>query len=163
MDTFQTFLNACRNGQKSIVKILLERGGDHLNRRDAEGNTALHYACREGYRDLAVLLLEKGADAGRRTGVRSSTPPPKGQPRILGPTPQCRGRSGCRGTEGLHQPHAACGEPPHGCRSVARSPRCRHRGYGPNGTPRAGLCHGTRTDGGGRAPHANRCGRRHGA
>ena len=59
MDTFQTFLNACRNGQKSIAKLLLERGGIDLNRRDAEGNTALHYACREGYRDLAVLLLEK--------------------------------------------------------------------------------------------------------
>ena len=27
MDTFQTFLNACRNGQKSIAKLLLERGG----------------------------------------------------------------------------------------------------------------------------------------
>lgn len=63
MDTFQTFLNACRNGQKNIVKILLERGGIDLNRRDAEGNTALHYVCREGYRDLAVLLLDKGADA----------------------------------------------------------------------------------------------------
>ena len=61
MDTFQTFLNACRNGQKNIVKILLERGDIDLNRRDAEGNTALHYVCREGYRDLVVLLLEKGA------------------------------------------------------------------------------------------------------
>ena len=73
MDTFQTFLNACRNGQKNIVKILLERGGIDLNRRDAEGNTALHYACREGYRDLAVLLLEKGADASS-VNNRSETP-----------------------------------------------------------------------------------------
>ena len=38
MDTFQTFLNACRNGQKNIVKILLERGDINLNRRDAEGD-----------------------------------------------------------------------------------------------------------------------------
>ena len=44
MDNFQTFLNACRNGQKSIAKLFLERGGIDLNRRDAEGNTALHYA-----------------------------------------------------------------------------------------------------------------------
>ena len=73
MDTFQTFLNACRNGQKSIVKILLERGGIDPNRRDAEGNTALHYACREGYRDLAVLLLEKGADASSANN-RGETP-----------------------------------------------------------------------------------------
>ncbi len=61
MDTFQTFLNACRNGQKSIVKILLERGGIDLNRRDAEGNTALHYACREGYRDLVGAVAGKGS------------------------------------------------------------------------------------------------------
>lgn len=73
MDTFQTFLNACRNGQKSIAKLLLERGGIDLNRRDAEGNTALHYACREGYRDLAVLLLEKGADASSANN-RGETP-----------------------------------------------------------------------------------------
>lgn len=73
MDNFQTFLNACRNGQKSIAKLFLERGGIDLNRRDAEGNTALHYACREGYRDLAVLLLEKGADASS-VNNRGETP-----------------------------------------------------------------------------------------
>ena len=73
MDTFQTFLNACRNGQKNIVKILLERGDIDLNRRDAEGNTALHYACREGFRDLVVLLLEKGADASS-VNHRGETP-----------------------------------------------------------------------------------------
>ena len=44
MDNFQTFLNACRNGQKNIVKILLERGGIDLDRRDAEGNVLV-----EGY------------------------------------------------------------------------------------------------------------------
>ena len=73
MDTFQTFLNACRNGQKSIAKLLLERGGIDLNRRDAEGNTPLHSVCREGYRDLAVVLLEKGADASSANN-RGETP-----------------------------------------------------------------------------------------
>ena len=53
MDHCQTFLNACRNGQKNIVRIFIERGGIDLDRRDAEGNTALHYVCREGFRDLA--------------------------------------------------------------------------------------------------------------
>lgn len=79
MDTFQTFLNACRNGQKNIAKLLLERGGIDLNRRDAEGNTALHYACREGFRDLAMLLLEKGADASsaNNRGETPSTLPPE--------------------------------------------------------------------------------------
>ena len=73
MNTFQTFLNACRNEQKNIVKILLERGGIDLNRRDAEGNTPLHSVSREGYRDLVVLLLEKGADASSANN-RGETP-----------------------------------------------------------------------------------------
>ena len=34
-----TFLNACRNGQKSIVQIFLKKGGIDVNKRDAEGNT----------------------------------------------------------------------------------------------------------------------------
>ena len=68
MDHCQTFLNACRNGQKNIVRIFIERGGIDLDRRDAEGNTALHYVCREGFRDLAVLLLDQqpGRDAPAR-------------------------------------------------------------------------------------------------
>lgn len=73
MDTFQTFLNACRNGQKNIVKLLLERGGIDLNRRDAEGNTPLHYVCRQGFRDLAALLLDRGADPSQANN-RSETP-----------------------------------------------------------------------------------------
>lgn len=30
-----TFLNACRNGQKSIVQIFLKKGGIDVNKRDA--------------------------------------------------------------------------------------------------------------------------------
>ena len=73
MDHCQTFLNACRNGQKNIVRIFIERGGIDLDRRDAEGNTALHYVCREGFRDLAVLLLDRGADPSL-TNNRGGTP-----------------------------------------------------------------------------------------
>ena len=61
MDNNLTFLNACRNGQKSIVQIFLKRGGIDVNKRDAEGNTPLHYACQKGFRDIAVLLLDNGA------------------------------------------------------------------------------------------------------
>lgn len=73
MDHCQTFLNACRNGQKNIVRIFIERGGIDLDRRDAEGNTALHYVCREGFRDLAVLLLDRGAHPSL-TNNRGGTP-----------------------------------------------------------------------------------------
>ena len=44
------------------MKILADRGGIDLDRRDAEGNTPLYHACRQGYRDVAALLLERGAD-----------------------------------------------------------------------------------------------------
>ena len=37
MDNNMTFLNACRNGQKSIVQIFLKKGGINVNKRDAEG------------------------------------------------------------------------------------------------------------------------------
>ena len=32
MDNNQTFLNACRNGQKSIVQIFLKKGGIDINK-----------------------------------------------------------------------------------------------------------------------------------
>lgn len=55
MDNNQTFLNACRNGQKSIVQIFLKKGGIDINKRDQEGNTALYYACQKGYRDIVAV------------------------------------------------------------------------------------------------------------
>ena len=62
MDNNLTFLNACRNGQKSIVRIFLDKGGVNLDKRDGEGNTPLYYACRQGHRDVVALLLDRGAD-----------------------------------------------------------------------------------------------------
>ena len=41
MDNNQTFLNACRNGHKSIVQIFLKKGGIDINKRDQEGNLSL--------------------------------------------------------------------------------------------------------------------------
>ena len=73
MDNSLVFLNACRNGQKNIVQILLKKGGIDINKRDAEGNTALHYTCMKGYRDIVSMLLKAGADAAIPNN-RSETP-----------------------------------------------------------------------------------------
>ena len=62
MDNNMTFLNACRNGQKSIVQIFLKKGSIDVNKRDAEGNTPLYYACLKGLRDIVGLLLDSDAD-----------------------------------------------------------------------------------------------------
>ena len=62
MDNNMTFLNACRNGQKSIVQIFLKKGGINVNKRDAEGNTPLYYACLKGFRDIVTILLDNDAD-----------------------------------------------------------------------------------------------------
>ena len=41
MDNNQTFLNACRNGQKSIVQIFLKKGGIDINKRDWKSHATL--------------------------------------------------------------------------------------------------------------------------
>ena len=73
MNNNLTFLNACRNGQKSIIRIFLEKGGIDVNKRDAEGNTPLHYACLKGFRDIVNLLLDSNADISVINNV-SETP-----------------------------------------------------------------------------------------
>ena len=70
-----TFLNACRNGQKSIVQIFLKKGGIDVNKRDAEGNTPLYYACLKGLRDIVGLLLDSDADVSIANNC-SETPLP---------------------------------------------------------------------------------------
>lgn len=62
MDNSLTFLNACRNGHKSIVQIFLKKGDVDVNKRDAEGNTPLYHACLKGFRDIVSLLLDCDAD-----------------------------------------------------------------------------------------------------
>ena len=57
------FIDACKNGQKGVAQTLLAKGDVDVNKRDAMGYTALHYACQKGARDLVSLLLAKGADA----------------------------------------------------------------------------------------------------
>ncbi len=52
---------AAHQGHVDIVRILLSHGAN-LEQRDADGDTALHYACFGNQPDCISLLLSKGAD-----------------------------------------------------------------------------------------------------
>lgn len=55
-------LAAARDSQ-DIIRMALEQDDQHLNARDANGETALHAAARRGHNMCVRLLLDAGADA----------------------------------------------------------------------------------------------------
>jgi hypothetical protein len=80
---------ACQNGQLEVAKLFIEEyrmSRESINRRNAAGNTALHYCYSFGHERLADYLMEHGADCsirnsegkpcseGLRTRVRLSMP-----------------------------------------------------------------------------------------
>ncbi len=56
-------MEAARDGHAAIARRLL-RAGARVDRRDAFGETALHWAARGGHGDFATVLLTAGADRG---------------------------------------------------------------------------------------------------
>jgi ankyrin repeat protein len=54
-------MEAARDGHVTIARRLL-RAGARVNRRDAFGETALHWAARGGHRAFVAVLLAAGAD-----------------------------------------------------------------------------------------------------
>lgn len=52
---------AAHQGHVDIVRVLLSHGAN-LEQRDADGDTALHYACFGNQPDCLSLLLSKGAN-----------------------------------------------------------------------------------------------------
>jgi len=55
---FTPLLAAVINGQKEVVKLLLQHGDVDINFKGAEERTALHIACREGNLEIVKLLVE---------------------------------------------------------------------------------------------------------
>jgi len=58
----QALINACKNNQLSVVRLLVTKKLD-LNYRDNFGKTALVYAGLKGNIDIIRLLVDAGADA----------------------------------------------------------------------------------------------------
>ena len=55
-----SFVWACHNGHKDVVKLLMEHSNRHidLNARTNQGMTALMWACHNGHKDVVKLLLD---------------------------------------------------------------------------------------------------------
>jgi ankyrin repeat protein len=61
------FMSAAAGGHVGMAQMLLElQGGQGLDQRDDEGNTALHWAVRGGHAEAAAWLLRNGAGASIR-------------------------------------------------------------------------------------------------
>jgi len=59
-DRIPPIIEATRSGDKATVELLLNAGA-HVNSREKNGTTALHWAAALHHHDIAELLLEKGA------------------------------------------------------------------------------------------------------
>lgn len=82
------FIKACQDGQKGVVASFLKSGGIHVNRKDDDGLTALHYACRKGSKDIVKLLIENGAEVNSTSNIGST-------PLHMAVWPGVRTLSGC--------------------------------------------------------------------
>ena len=57
-----SFIIACKNRQKSVIKLFLNSKKIDINERDDMGRTGLFYSCGEGDKEIVKLLIEAGAD-----------------------------------------------------------------------------------------------------
>ena len=49
-----------------LIRVLLERGADHVDARDNDNGTPLHWASEQGHSEVVRFLLEHGVDADAR-------------------------------------------------------------------------------------------------
>ena len=63
-----SFIEACRENNHSLVRELLSRGADVNWRRDDDGWSGLHWAAHDNYGDLLEFLLaQTGVDVNIKT------------------------------------------------------------------------------------------------
>ena len=61
-------MNACANGDLTIVEILLKNGAD-VTVNDERESTALHHAAQRGHFEIIDLLIQAKADVNARDRV----------------------------------------------------------------------------------------------
>ncbi|KAI5889899.1 ankyrin, partial [Schizophyllum commune H4-8] len=59
-DRYTLLMLAARSGHEDIVRFLLDTGA-HIEERDGNGSTALHYAAHQGHLGVISILIERGA------------------------------------------------------------------------------------------------------
>jgi ankyrin repeat protein len=65
---------AARNGQETVVKLLLDSGKVDADLKDGEGRTPLSWAAMDGHEAVVNLLLDNGADLESKDRYYSRTP-----------------------------------------------------------------------------------------
>jgi hypothetical protein len=74
MIDLELLIDAAQHDNLQTAQSILDRNQDVVNKRDASGATALHYAALSGHRRIAKLLVERGADVNVRDGQFGATP-----------------------------------------------------------------------------------------
>ena len=64
-------ISACRDGNRTIAKFLLDLGAK-VDQTDSAGGTPLYYACVFGHTEIAKLLVEKDADIQKATNTEAT-------------------------------------------------------------------------------------------
>jgi len=60
-ETFETFIDACVEGETAIMEMLLESHPDIVDKADAQGWTPLHHAASWAQEEAVALLIARGA------------------------------------------------------------------------------------------------------
>jgi len=74
MAELESLIEAAKQGDLAGIAGVLDRHPEIINRRDAQGATALHYAASSGHRAVVQQLVRRGADAHAKDAELGATP-----------------------------------------------------------------------------------------
>lgn len=74
MNEFEKFIEAAQRGDLDGIRLILRAQPELINRRDATGATALHFAAFGGHREVVQELVRQGAEINARDDQFGATP-----------------------------------------------------------------------------------------